>query len=295
MKVEQVINLSTKERFLYWITERDSIHHKRMGGQEKPWTDDKILQTVFFTNPYRENDKTSTWFRKNIRDPLKDSSEVFMATVIFRWFNKIDPTGKLLLYPGINSKKCLLTNWNADRAAELITEKSSHGPVFTGAFMIKAGNGPAGCKIPNVCGAISSVWRERKRMAEFCKVSNKLESVCKELTRFAYLGGFMSYEIVCDLRHTALLKNATDINTWANMGPGARRGINRLTDESLRHNLSSTQWLHYIAILLKDVRKLNLKPLMEMREVEHSLCEFDKYERILWQQGRAKRKYNGGS
>jgi hypothetical protein len=45
------------------------------------------------------------------------------------------------------------------------------------------------------------------------------------------LGPFLAYEIVTDLRFTALLENAPDIMTWANPGPGAKRGITRLLDE----------------------------------------------------------------
>ena len=44
----------------------------------------------------------------------------------------------------------------------------------------------------------------------------------------AFFGGFHSYEIVTDLRHTYLLENASDINLWANIGPGCRRGLARI-------------------------------------------------------------------
>jgi hypothetical protein len=36
-----------------------------------------------------------------------------------------------------------------------------------------------------------------------------------------------------------------------------------------------------------------LRMKFEMREVEHNLCEWDKAERLLWGDGRSKRRYNG--
>jgi hypothetical protein len=84
MLVSKVSSLSTEARFLYWIRERHSIYLRRKAGKPKPWTDDAILQNYFFTNPYRENDKTTVWFRETIREPLRNDPRVLMATVIFQ-------------------------------------------------------------------------------------------------------------------------------------------------------------------------------------------------------------------
>jgi len=296
MKTSQVSKLSTINRFLYWIEERHKIHLKRENGDSKPWTDDKVLQSNFFTNPYRENDKTTVWFRENVRDPLRDDPRVLLATVIFRWFNRID-TGELLLEKG------LLTKWNAKSAVPLLRQHNKTGPVFTGAYMIKAGNGPPGCKIPNVCEAITTVWKSRKKLLRVCDNDCRLEALWNCLIKFPHLGGFMSYEIVCDLRYTDLLSNAPDIDTWTNLGPGACRGIRRLANKPIivpRTGMKDARpkpdknWMEKMSNLLELVRtKLPNMPKFGMREIEHSLCEFDKYERVRLKQGRSKRKYQG--
>ena len=80
--------MTPEARFFWWIEERHRIFEKRKRGLSRDWwTEDEILRTYRFTNPYRENDRTTVWFRENIRDPLKDDNKVLMATVIFRWFN----------------------------------------------------------------------------------------------------------------------------------------------------------------------------------------------------------------
>jgi hypothetical protein len=284
MKLSKVKKLTPKERFLYWIMERRAIHKKRERGLLRPWTDDEVLQTVWFTNPYREEDKTTVWFRNYVRKPLKDADSVLMATVIFRWFNRI-PTGIALW------NHDLLTRWDERKAIETLERMPP--PIFTGAYMIKAGNGPPGCKIGNVCRSITPLWNDRAMLVQTCKDTNSLKAIWDKLRFYKHLGGFMAYEIVCDLRYTHLLCDATDVNTWANMGPGARRGMNRLLGRDVEAPLSQREWLVEAIRLLVDVRKLRLKPKMELREVEHANCEWDKYERALWKQGKLKRKYNG--
>ena len=284
MRIKGVAKLTPQERFLYWIKERHSIYLKRKVGKPKPWTDDEVLQSYFFTNPYRENDKTTVWFRENIRDPLRDKPEVLMATVIFRWFNRIS-TGQALV------EHKLLKDWRKNFATRMIRRLSP--PVFTGAFMIKAGNGPKGCKIPNVCNAIDTVWKQRKRLVQVCKDNCRLEVLWQELKQFPHLGGFMSYEIVCDLRYTYLLEKATDVNIWCNIGPGAKRGLNRFLGRHVHDTVPKDEWQFQTDALLRSVRKLQSRPRVEMREIEHSLCEWDKYERARLGSGKLKRRYKG--
>ena len=77
------------DTFVYWIKERHKVHKKRLKGLEPPWSEDAVMNGVFFTNPYRENDKATIWFRENVRDPLRDVDSVIFATILFRRINSI--------------------------------------------------------------------------------------------------------------------------------------------------------------------------------------------------------------
>lgn len=290
MKVEQVAKLSPEERFLYWIQERHSVYLKKEAGESKPWTNDEILRSYFFTNPYRENDKVTKWFRERIREPLRDSKKVALATVIFRWFNYI-PTGEIILG--------WLTNWDKEKVQNRLGEiRDSGGQVFTGAFMINSPGGEP--KLEAICRRIDNVWQDKKRLISGLEKATTLEESHKLLTKYDGLGGFMAYEVVTDLRHTYLLENATDIMTWANPGPGCVRGLYRVAAEPIKTkgNASSPplpkDYLERMQKLLElaNTRLADL-PKFEMREIEHSLCEYDKYERMRLGDGRAKRKYQG--
>lgn len=292
--IEEVAKLSPIERFLYWIRERHQIYLKKKAGLPKPWTDDKVLQDWFFTSPYRENDKTTVWFRENVRGKLRDDPDVLMATVIFRWFNLIS-TGETLL------ANDLFVNWDLERALEILGEvRANGGQLFTGAYMM---NSPGGIgKLEAISQRIENVWKERDSVANEIFHSQTLEGAHEVLTQFEGLGGFMAYEIVCDLRYTYLLENATDKMTWCNPGPGCIRGLYRLNEWEIENKKAGhgyapprpDDWLEQMQDLLKITQKRLYKmPPFEMREIEHSLCETDKYTRALLKDGHMKRRYRG--
>ena len=56
--------MTPERRFFWWIEERHEIFKKKEQGLPRPWTTDIILDTYRFTNPFRENDKTTVWFRE---------------------------------------------------------------------------------------------------------------------------------------------------------------------------------------------------------------------------------------
>ncbi len=296
MLIEDVKKLSTLERFLYLCHERHQIYLRRKAGMEWPWTDDEILQTYYFTNTYRELDKTTVWLRENIREPLAGDNRVLMATIIFRWFNLIN-TGEIL------KAHNLFTDWNEKKSVELLKFANIDGPVFTGAFMVKAGNGPPGCKIPMVCECISEVWKEQKSIIDVCKSDCRMEALQNILVQFRGLGDFMAYEIVCDVRFTHLLQDATDVDTWCNVGPGAMRGLARLEGKKpvlnkkgrmshqggYKPNEAIAKTRRLLAVMKKRFPRM---PKFELREAEMLLCEFSKYENALWGDGgRLKRRY----
>ena len=68
-----------KNRFLYWIKERESIRKKKEAGNPKPWTDDPILQNYRFCNVRRMDDTVSQWLLKNWYEPYFDHPNMLSA------------------------------------------------------------------------------------------------------------------------------------------------------------------------------------------------------------------------
>ena len=273
------------DRYTYWIEERERIRYlKEDLKQDPPWTEDPILKEFKFCQVFREDDRTTRWFRTHMREPLRNSPDVFMATIAFRFFNLIE-TGRTLLDNNLHIE------WDRPKAIEEIKKNPKW---ITGAYIVKSPNRMD--KVTGVTECVSHLWDDRENIIKQLESFTTLEEAWKFLMQYPYIGPFVSYEMVTDLRHTYLLENATDICSWGNPGPGAMRGLNRLTGRPLEFCKRSWDW-HSEMLDLYDwcSQKLDLSKLnypFEMREVEGGLCEFDKYSRILKGQGRTRSVYN---
>ncbi|HXK23914.1 MAG TPA: nucleotide kinase domain-containing protein [Myxococcota bacterium] len=268
------------DRFVYWMTERHSIYLRRAAGEPWPWTRDEILAWYRFTNVYRELDRTTVWFRESYRGCYRDDPSVFLGTVIFRWFNRVETGERLIAEPN------LLLDWDA---AEAELRLRPHAPWVTGAFIVHTPKNAGIDKLTGLLGYIQPVWDARATWEAWFKYSQRsIQATVGKLAELDGLGGFMAYEIASDLVHTALLEKAPDIDTWANPGPGAMRGLNRLSGRALTARLPERAAVAEMRSLLAYVRERWPAdwPALHLREIEHSLCEFDKYDRARLGQGR---------
>lgn len=298
--------IDNAKQFFATARERQSMYRKKEKGLPPPWTNDHVMGSIYLCNVFREQDKTTKWFRENIREPFADDPERSLAyTVLFRWFNRIE-TGQVLwgehhfaaswlqmIAAGVDPLKC------GEFLSNVIEERCTR-PYFTGAYMIKLENGVD--KHLSVAHAASKVT---KGFLDWAKngafMPPTLEGWTKWLQNYNGLGGFMAYEIASDLRWTILGRNSSDIMTWANIGPGCARGLSRIyhghPDESYMYLHDSSHSLEVMNWLLNLSRQKEFWPLheqrWEMREVEHWLCEYDKIQRARsGTEGRIKRKYH---
>jgi hypothetical protein len=282
--------------FFSYAQEREAIRQRREADeaavargeapQGPPWTQDPILQAHRFCNVYREDDKTTRWFAKNVRAPwAHDDAMSTWVAFLFRWFNYI-PSGELLL------KHDLFRVWDYTVTRRVFADAPQ---VVTGAYVVKTPNG-----LRKVEGIIKCVEMTRDmRVLEHLHEHRTLQTAHAELMKAPYMGPFMAYEVITDLRHTSL-RHAEDINLWASAGPGAARGLDWVLGGPKRyynHAPTQARMQEEMRYILDASRDPALWPHQdrpwEMREVEHTLCEFDKYMRGLSGQP-LKRHFKGG-
>ena len=272
------------DRYLYWIEERESIRRKKEDADaDPPWTEDEIFKTFKFCQVYREDDRTTRWFAAHIRRPLSTEPEVIMATIIFRFFNLIE-TGRTLLEHNLH------LDWDREKAIE---EVGKQPKWVTGAYIVKTPNRMN--KVTGVAECVTHIWVERERLVSSLEKMTTLQEAWEFLLQYPYIGPFVAYEIVTDLRHTYVLDEATDICSWANAGPGAMRGLNRLTGRPLGFCKRSHDWnkeMQELYVICQEELRIKYRMPFEMREVEGGLCEFDKYSRILKGEGRTRSVYD---
>ena len=263
-----------KTDFNNYMIERHSIYERRDEGQAYPWTDDPILKEYSFCNVYRELDRVTIWIRENWREPYADHPNLPFAMAMARQINWPD-TLEEIGFP---------EHWNPERIKAIMQGRLNRKEkVYTGAYMLTGTLG--GTKVEQTIDKILTPLYEMPPRI----INNSLEETWKRYLPYPGFSGFMAYEVVTDLRHTKHLENAEDIMTWANPGPGAKRGLNRIHGRELEKSIPKSQ-------LISEMKELldlcNMAPLpLEMRDIEHCLCEFDKYERVRLGQGKPRAKY----
>ncbi|CAB4189835.1 hypothetical protein UFOVP1196_15 [uncultured Caudovirales phage] len=286
-----ILHTAPESLFWYWIAERHAIYLRRQAGLPKPWTSDPILRDYKFTNPFRENDRGTVWLRENFLEPHKHDDLGLLAFNIcwYRMFN----------WTGTGAYLGWQTGWDEQDIITRLGHRLTLGEqVFTGAHIVRSAFGqPKIDSIVRVCGDLYHMCVAAGALVTCCREEKSLETVFKGLMQVQYVGPFMAYEMVTDMRHTELLGDASDIMTWANPGPGAMRGLQRLqmppTVDSMRLLLANGEeklWAQIPEPFLSAEY-----PLLEMRDIEHSLCEFDKWCRVKFGEGKPRGRYNGAA
>lgn len=304
---EQVLALGN------FMAERHQIYQKRAAGLPGPWTEDPILRDNRFCNVFRELDRVTIWVRENIREPFAEHPHLWFMLAIARYLNWPDTLAELLGteawpdHPKFSPEKL---------TAALVARAARGEKVYTGAYMIRAESDLAKpwyrwSKHRYLAEIVlGRLWEDREAWAADLAPTGRpkrLERVWEKFqqTRYVGWGPFMAYEVVTDLRHTRYMRNAVDILSWANAGPGAIRGLNRLFNRPLNEQPPKIQTCAEMQELMCELNaldepRMNLVfgpilvgfPRFEMRDVEHCLCEYDKHQRVATGGGKMRSKYD---
>jgi len=282
------------QQFFNYAKARENIRRDKEKGIEPPWTSDPVLSKYRFCNVEREDDKVTKAVRR-LTEGISPK-HLLRTLTLLRWFNRIRTMEELVTYD-------LHLNWDHTWATNVIEDLVAEDiPIVTGAYII---NTPAGMKKwEGVLWAYGQFIQFHHRSINtllFHGLDISLQDLHTELMKAPRLGAFMAYEIVTDLYHYSPFTQMPGIMTWANPGPGATRGICRLLDWDTGHlNRNSKQDVQFMIncmhLILSHARTFkSLWPFddrpWDMRTVEHTLCEFDKYERARMGQGRPKQVY----
>lgn len=307
------------EAFFAFARARHEITLARRAGLPRPWTDDPILQTYRFTNVFRERDRTTEWIARHVRAPLDQMLErgeiepwqQVLGIILAREFNRAETLEQIFCQDRIDRtiEPVALAYIRGGPAAPTIAEFEGYmrsfcrQPWVTGAYIIKTPDG-----MDKLAGALWMVERARERLPALAadrSFACSMEALHADLVGFPYLGQFTAYEVVTDLRWMGIGREWPDVMSWAAAGPGAIRGLHRIHGRFTWRRkswggpaLSQRQALSEMRDLLSLSRDGQYWPnaitssspedwpVWELREVEHTLCEWDKFERVRLGQGK---------
>lgn len=316
-------SLRMKKKYFdsYWnfITERMNIYHKRVVlGEPAPWTDDPILQQYKFTNVLRDMDKLSIYERKNILakldEPCKDltmrKKSVLLSMMMFRLWVKTD-TYEVHGFIDLENP-----NWKKDweKAKKVLLQRREDGVSnFTAAFYVNdlhAANPDKATQSNKTMNAICMIegWMnniDAVYEGAIVKPKNMKEQL-KYFQTLPCVGHFTAYEYADSITMaTRYCKN--HLVEWTqdnatNVGPGAKRGIDWIFEN--KGGMSDYQCILYLrSIWRHELQRLGtydrfvsqlpkeLHGDIDLRVIEHCLCETQKYNKAWTGTGRPKEAF----
>ena len=219
---------------LYWMRERESIRRRRLARELPPWTRDPILQQWSFCNVRREHDRVTRWIAANWRYPHADDPDLWFAMVVARFMNEPD-TLREIGFP---------VPLDPERFLRVMASRRARGAKLyrNDAYRIRADN-RLGRPTPEyqVADVFGPLWRNRREMRP--RTGETLASYHRRLGRYHGMGdGFMSAQIVADLKFVPPLRSAYDWMTFAVSGSGSRQGLNRVLGRPVDAPWTEAEW-----------------------------------------------------
>jgi hypothetical protein len=272
-------------KFLRFVKERWQIYWNKRKGLPKPWTVDPVLQTTFFCNMKRENDRVTKWIATEWREPNADDPDLWFAMTVARVVNWPDSLREIG-YP---------IPWDAKEFVCILEDREARGEKsFHQAYKPPTPPRKGMSRIPFVAHyVLNPIWTKREQIRVDMKGS--LRNAHRALMKLDYLGSFLAAQIVADLKYAPGLINAPDWETFAASGPGSKRGLNRLTGRPVEASWSEHSWYHALTALHQKLTphyRVAGLPVPHLQDFQNQLCEGDKYFRAL--EGKASlRRYDG--
>lgn len=314
-----VFNQKYLDGFWKFIYDRLEIYYKRVVlKQPAPWTNDSIFSTYRFTNICRDMDKLTIYERKNILSKLDEpvvdletrKKSVMFNIMLFRTFVKIET------YESIGfidfSEENWRQQWELGKQA-VLWRRNNNMRNFTGSFMV---NTLKGCNpdettrdnqslnalcmcewfLDNIDEVYSNVVKQPKNMKEQLEYLVSLKGI----------GSFTAYEFACSMAMAGRYCKNTLVpwsqDSYTSIGPGSSGGIEWVF-KSLG-NLSKIEAIIYLRSIWKfEMKRLGLykkfiqmlpevlEEDLDLRVIEHCLCESHKYYKLSTKTGRTKQRF----
>ena len=308
------------------VTERYRIHTKKdVLGEEKPWTEDPILQQYKFTNVRREHDRqTKELIRLVSHNPDLTLKEKIANTFLFRAWNNAETFttfgGPWKLHVVYNP----LTKESARVVYNLASAEQPDRLWFSSAYN-QGGTKQSWSKLcpedpeqlavePDIPLRVFhvGVWLGRDNVIQRILASKDQKECFETIKSVRGFADFLAYQVFVDL--TYIEDFPFSENEFVVAGPGCKRGIDNLfIDKAGMTYEECLFWLRdrFDKLMYRMEEKglwdnsdpwnpdklfFDLKPYdrrMNIMSLENCFCEFSKYMKALEGSGRPKVRYNG--
>ena len=275
-----------------YIKERENIRLKKERGEPFPWTKDKVLRKFKFTNVRRFHDRTTQAFLPVYAKHAKAEPAVALYNCGVRRFFGTAAFSEALGWSSGFSRPEL-------RKAVSLTQIQGVSP-YTGAYMVRGG-ASGRPKVEAIGDYLQSLWKKCEEITRVILATSSWEEGYRVMvTCYGFGGnGFMAKEVLQDyLLWLGPKRQPGDARTWTPVGPGARRGLNRLAKRDLHAHLREEEYIAEIKSIHPELERLFLlefpkDPLgLTAHDVQFCACELEKYLRTKNGEGRPRSLYH---
>lgn len=287
-------NVCSLPALLYFIWEREVIRIVKERGGERPYTKDLVLGKYKFTNIHRSDDRVSRWVCAHLIEPYEHRPDLWFTLLIARLINW-PPTLLTLLECGVIP--CAPEEFDAELFVETVEGcKATQSKVYSGAYMVYPTKmDPGGNKSQAIAKHIigAAVQNRAAIQATLDCAEPTIEEFVTVMSRCFGISTFMAGQVAADLTYASAgqLSRASDLFTYAPIGPGSSRGLNYLLNRA--PNAGWTQEA-FNAQLIKIhdaiINELEIGT-MTLHDVQNCMCEFSKYCRTVLGEGKPKTTY----
>lgn len=279
MNKELVKRQQVYDLYWYFACERQNIFWKKLNNEEKPWTNDPILQEYKFCNAYRVNDRVSQYLLKNVIYNGQEYSkeDMIFRIILFKLFNK-ESTWELL------EKKLgniTLKNFDFKKCSKVLSDAMDNNiRIYNDAYISCANKAFGYNKKHNNHLALLNKMFLVDKIADKIIACKKMKEVFNILKSYPLIGDFMAYQLSTDINYS----NVTNFSEmeFTVVGPGSLRGIKKCFVD--KGNYSNEDIIRYMCKhqeeefkrLNLDFKKLGNRPL-QLIDCQNIFCELDKY------------------
>jgi len=272
-----------------FVNEREQMRLNKEKSFLPPYTLDPILAKYRFCNVRRRDDRVSKWlltyYYKNVQ------GDVWFRALLARLINW-PPT---LLY--------LMDNLVIPRRAEefnpyLFIEAMKHleskgEKVYSSAYIVYPTMVKGNTKSVNLAEYIIAPIIKIAPQIRGAIASGSIKHTTNQLAEAFGIQTFIAGQVSADLTYLrGQLDNAIDLYSWAPMGPGSQRGLNRLHERKLLKTTTEKQFNQELIEVREAVISSNSEfKDLTLHDCQNIMCEFDKYQRVKTGEGKPRQNY----
>lgn len=286
--------VTTMPGLLYFIWEREAIRIARENGHPAPWTNDPVLGKYKFTNVHRVDDRVSQWVLNNLITPYEDRADLWFTLLIGRLINW-PPTLTALINGGVIP--CAPDEFDAECFVQVVEGcKETQTKVYSGAYMVYPTKmDPGGNKSQAIAKHIigAAIEKHEAIQRELDCDDPTIEGFVTVMSRCFGISTFMAGQVAADLTYASegQLSRASDLFTFAPIGPGSSRGLNYLLERAPNAGWTQQNFnRELIKIHEAIIDELGIQT-MTLHDVQNCLCEYSKYCRTVLGEGKPKTTY----